>query len=71
MLLLHCLVFHFTTPSAFRQMVAATVIKQFHCGGTAEASICPPALPLNEPPHGNAGLISNWILERSETVCVC
>lgn len=68
---LHCLVFYFSTPSAFMRMVPATVIKLFHYEGRAEASLCPPASPSNDRPHGNAGLISGWILEKSETVCEC
>lgn len=35
-----------------------------------EASLCPPAVPSNDHPHGNAGLISGWILERSQSACV-
>ena len=57
--------------SAFRQIVPATVIKQFHDEGREEASLCPPASPSNDRPHGNAGLISGWILEGSQGVCVC
>lgn len=38
--------------------------------GRAEASLCPPASTSDDRPHGNAGLISGWIHERSEALCV-
>ena len=64
-----CLVFFFSTPSAFRQIIPATVIKLFHYEGREEASLCPPASPPNDRPHGNAGLISCWI--RAGSACEC
>lgn len=44
--------------------------KVLHYEGRVEASLCPPAVPSNDHPHENAGLISGWILEGSQSACV-